>query len=208
SIASFPSKSPAGSPETIATSAGPCDSPAVASSSVMWESLEPRKDSRDEARLPVPRRGEEEAAEPTCLVGVERDRGLGLLATPHAQTRVLRLRQIDGHAEAAVADVGVPAEVLDDLRPLRLAAVRAEAELVLHSHPACTAAAHRARSIPSAASGQADGLAHRAERRGATRPELEARGALRDEHLETVEDARSRGCRRLRRGRSRVREVD
>src|SRR5579864_4375778 len=182
--------SPAGRPETIATSAGPCDSPAVASSSVMKESLEPRKDSRDEALLPVPRRGEKEAAESGCLVGVERDRRLRLLATPHAQACVLRLRQIHGHSEAAVADVGVPAEVLDDLRPLRVAAVRTEAELVLHSHPACFAAAHRARSMPSAASGQAEGPAHRVDRRGATRPELEARGTLRDKNLETVEDAR------------------
>src|SRR5207253_2107640 len=107
--------------------------------------LEPGEYARDKAPLPVPRRGEEKAAEPTRLLGVERDRGLRRLTTPHAQTRMLRPRQVDGHAEAAVADVGVPAEVLDDLRPLRLAAVRTEAKLVLHSHPACLAAPHRAR---------------------------------------------------------------
>src|SRR5690242_3760319 len=191
SIASFSSTSPAGSPETIATSAGPCDSPAVASSSVMKERLEPRKDPRDEAPLPVRCHREQKAAEPRRLVGIERDGCLGLFPVPDAETSVLRFRQIDRDAKPAVADLRVAAEVLDDLRALCPAAVRAEAELVLHAFPACPTTPHRARSMPSATSGQANGVAHHTHRRSEARPKREARRSLRHEHLESVENTRA-----------------
>ena len=84
---------PAGRPETIATSAGPCDSPAVASSSVMAESLEPREDPRDEALVPVPlvaaRR--KRASRPDSCGSSEI--AACLLAAPDAEARVLRLRR-------------------------------------------------------------------------------------------------------------------
>ena len=171
--------------------------------------LEVREHPRDEAPVPgaaPPCRGS--GASRAASSRVERDRGLRLLAAPDAEARVPRLGQIDGDAQAAVADVGMTAEVLDDLRPLRLAAMRAEAEVVLHSLPRIRAAAHRARSMPLAAQVKPSGAAHRVDRRRLARPELEARGALRDEHLEPVEDARARRGRRLRRRRPRIREVD
>jgi len=76
---------------------------------------------------------------------------------------VPRLGQVDGDAQTAVAHVRMAPEVLDDLRPLGLAAVRAEAELVLHSSATRAAGSHRPRSMPPPVSGQANGPAHVAD---------------------------------------------
>src|SRR5262249_50868923 len=67
--------------------------------------LEAGEHPRAEARLPVPRHREEKPAEPPRLMGVERDRGLGLVSAPDAEASVLRLGEVDRDAEAAVADV-------------------------------------------------------------------------------------------------------
>src|SRR6476661_9868922 len=69
--------------------------------------------------------------QPAGLVRIERDRGLRLLAVPDAEACMVRFGQVHGDAQSAVPDIRMSAEVLDDLRALRLAAVRAEAELVL-----------------------------------------------------------------------------
>src|SRR6185437_15176512 len=134
--------------------------------------LQPGEYPRDESLVPVSRRRPQETGEPDGLLRVERDRRLRLVPAPDAEARMLRLGQVDRDAQAAVADVGVAAEVLHDLRPLRPAAVRAEAELVLHSSPTSTTAAHRAPSMPIAVSGQADagrsGTTHSAAARRAS----------------------------------------
>src|SRR5262245_1593196 len=110
-MASFSRTSPAGSPETIATSAGPCDSPAVASSRLMCGSVVglPARKLPHAAPVPTPQGREQEPRESARLVGIERDCRLCLLAVPDAETRVLRLGQVDGDAQAAVADVRVAA---------------------------------------------------------------------------------------------------
>ena len=97
----------------------------------------------------MPRRRLEEPGEPGRLLRIERDRRLGFLAVPDAETGVLRLGEVNRDAEAAVAYVRVALEVLDDLRALRLAAVWTEAELVLHFSPTRAAARQRHRSLVS-----------------------------------------------------------
>src|SRR3954468_3492646 len=174
----------------------------------MAESLEPRENPRDQAGVPLPARREEEVGESARLVRVERDRGLGLFPSPDAETRVLRLREVDGDPKAAVADVGMALEVLDDLRPLRLAAVRAEAEVVLYRSSALPAVAHGVRSMPGRSSGQAERAAHDVHGRRMTRPELEARGSPGGEDLESVEQARARRRRGVSGRGARIREVD
>ena len=90
----------------------------------------------------MPRRRLEEPGEPGRLLRIERDRRLGFLAVPDAETGVLRLGEVNRDAEAAVAYVRVALEVLDDLRALRLAAMRTEPEVVLYLSPALATAAH------------------------------------------------------------------
>src|SRR4051812_20427932 len=123
--------------------------------------LETGEDPRDEAPLRVPGHREQKMGQPARLVGIERDRGLRLLSAPDTEARVLGLGEVEGDAQSAVADVRVALEVLDDFRPLSLAAVRAEAEVVLYLSSTPATAAHRASSMPPPRSGQADRVAHR-----------------------------------------------
>src|SRR5579859_8133517 len=61
---------------------------------------------------------------------------------------------------------------------------------------------------PRSSRAQTQSLAHRVHRSRLPRPQLEARGTLRDEHLEAVEDAGACGGGSLRGRRARIREVD
>src|SRR5262249_54157788 len=115
SIASRSSSSPAGSPVTIATSAGPCDSPAVATRRGMRQSLD-----RDPNRVPHDLDGRRDP-------GPELERPSALADERLEPVHDLAARRAGGRDERGLGPVGCVGELDHDLARLGL-----DEELVPH----------------------------------------------------------------------------
>jgi hypothetical protein len=84
----------------------------------------------------------EELDEPVGLRRAQRERSLRPVAFPDAEPDVLRLIQIDGNPQSAIAELVYAVEVLDDLRPERCPTPRAETKAVVNTARALATRPH------------------------------------------------------------------